>query len=303
MAKSARERIFEIIQPAREGDRASEAFDFCLLALIIINSVIAVAETFDLNEYVTAVFGLIDLVSIALFTIEYLFRIVTADLLYPELGPVASRLRYMFSLMGLIDLMSILPFYLPHLISMDLRTLRMLRLFRLLRILKLGNYLDGLAAIGLVIKDKKDMLLSSCITIAILMMVASVMMYYIEGEAQPDVFSNAFDALWWAVCTLTTVGYGDVYPISDAGRLLSTIIALLGIGLVAVPTGIIASGFTEQLEEKKSLREEAHGHQHAERQDPHAIPGPDTQGVACGELHAAHAEWHYCPHCGQRLDP
>lgn len=157
--------------------------------------------------------------------------------------------------MAIIDLLAILPFYLPMLLPIDLRVLRMLRIIRLFRVFKIGRYTNALSSIVKVFKNKQHELLSSVFVVLLLMIVASVLMYSIENNAQPEVFKNAFDALWWALATLTTVGYGDIYPITVLGKILSSIIAILGIGLVAVPTGIISAGFMEsiQSEEKEKV--------------------------------------------------
>ena len=168
--------------------------------------------------------------------------------------------------MALIDLLAILPFYLPFIIPIDLRVLRMLRMVRLFRVFKVNRYTNALTSIGAVFKEKKNQLLSSIFVVMVLMVIASVLMYNIENEVQPEAFSNAFSALWWAVATFTTVGYGDVYPITTAGKILSALIAFLGIALVAVPTGIISAGFMEQI-------------------------GKDKDEI----------EKEYCPYCGRKL--
>lgn len=156
--------------------------------------------------------------------------------------------------MALIDLAAILPFYIPFLIAIDLRVLRMFRVFRLLRIFKANRYTRALSTVLSVIKAKAEQLLSSLFVIIVLVVIASVMMFNIENAAQPDKFKSVFDGMWWAVATFTTVGYGDIYPITAAGKILSAIIAILGIGLVAIPTGIITSGFTEMLTKRHSFK-------------------------------------------------
>lgn len=177
-------------------------------------------------------------------------RVWTSDLLYSNCSPLNSRFKYVFSFMALIDLFAILPFYIPFIIPIDLRILRMIRIVRLFRVFKVNRYTRALSTIGNVFKNKKSQLLSSVFVVVLLMIVASVLMYNVENEAQPEAFSNAFSALWWAVATLTTVGYGDIYPVTVLGKILSGIIAVLGIGLVAVPTGIISAGFIEVLDDE-----------------------------------------------------
>lgn len=255
--KKIKQRVFEIIQSATDGDVASKIFDIIIIiVLIIINVITVIADTFNLPKIVQNIFYYIELVSVIIFTIEYALRIWTADLLYENMRPTKARLKYIFSFMALIDLFAILPFYIPFIIPIDLRVLRMLRIIRLFRIFKVNRYTNALTTIGSVFNKKKSQLLSSIFIVSLLMIIASVLMYNIENKAQPEAFSNAFDALWWAVATLTTVGYGDVCPITIMGKILSSVIAILGIGLVAVPTAIISSGFMEVITESKVTEED-----------------------------------------------
>lgn len=266
--------IFQTISSPDVPTTASRIFDLCIIFLIVLDVIVVVAETFQLPEWLSLVTCYVELFSVIIFTIEYLLRIYVADLLYPELSPFRARLRYMRSFMAIVDLLSILPFYSAYLIPVDLRILRTFRVGRGLRFLKLNRYTSALNLIGDVFKRKKAQLLSSMGVVFVVMLVASVIMYHIENEAQPEVFDNALSALWWAIITITTVGYGDVYPVTVMGKVLGAVIALLGIGLVAVPTGIIASGFSETLEEKKQ-QEQLEKEEH----DPQC----------------------FCPYCGKKL--
>lgn len=242
-----KKQVFRIISPDHDGYMPSKIFDISIIILILLNVVIVVADTFDnIPLGFSNIFSIIDIVSMIIFTVEYLLRLWTADLLYPDAKK--PRLKYLFSASAVIDLLAILPFYIPFIIPIDLRVLRMLRLFRLIRIFKLNRYSDAFSAIGKVMKSKSHQLVSSIMIVLILMFISSVIMYGVEHEKQPDVFQNAFSGMWWAIATLTTVGYGDIYPITEIGKLLGAIIALLGIGIVAVPTGIISAGFVEQID-------------------------------------------------------
>lgn len=265
---SVKKKVFSVIQPASDGDKISRAFDLCIIALIVINVVLVIADTFNLPSTVSAVSSAIEDISIIIFTIEYILRLWTSDLLLPEIRPIIARLRYAFSFLAIIDLLSILPFYIPFVFPVDLRVLRALRIIRLFRVFKFNRYTTALSSIWDVFKRKKHQLVSSISVVLLLMVISSVIMYSVESEAQPDAFGNAFSALWWAVATLTTVGYGDIYPITVIGKILSAIIALLGIGLVAVPTGIISSGFIEKIDDPES------DHNHKS----------------------------FCPYCGHKLD-
>lgn len=148
--------------------------------------------------------------------------------------------------MALIDLLAIIPFYLPFFVP-DLRFVRIIRLFRILRILKLGRYSKALQTFGNVLKRKKEDLAIALSTLLVLLVFAASLIYIVEHQAQPEVFSSIPAAMWWAVVTLTTVGYGDVYPVTIVGKLLGAGIAVLGIGLFALPVGILASGFAEEI--------------------------------------------------------
>lgn len=249
----------------------SSIFDGTIITLIIINVVLVILDTFSLPVWLSNLSSGIETFSIIIFSVEYALRVWTSDYLYPDKHPFVARVKYIFSFMAIIDLISILPFYLPFVIKVDLRVFRILRMIRLLRLFKMNRYTNALHTIGSVFKKKRSQLLSSLFVVFLLMIIASVLMYSVENPAQPDKFQNAFSGLWWAIATFTTVGYGDLYPITAAGKIISAIIALLGIGLVAVPTGIISAGFIEQMDGEK-------------------------------ENKMVDDEKKYCPYCGHEID-
>ena len=273
--KKFKAKVFQTIEPAESGDIISRIFDFLIIGLIIINICMVIAETFTLPASVKSVFSVIEVVSVVIFTLEYTLRVWTADMLRPDLSPAKARLRYIVSFMALMDLLAILPFYVPFILPVDLRVLRTLRVTRLLRLFKVNRYTSALSTIGRVFKKKASQLIASMFIVSLLMLIAAVLMYNIENAAQPNVFHNAFDALWWAVATLTTVGYGDIFPITVGGKILSSVIAILGIGLIAVPTGIISAGFMETIGETSTAPQDS---------------TPETHDEKC-----------YCPYCGKRL--
>ena len=264
--------------PAESGDKASKVFDISIVVLIAVNVVIVVAETFDVQ--MGPLFHSIEIFSVVIFSIEYILRLWTADLLYPNLNGVLARLRYMFTFMALIDLAAIMPFYVPFLLPHNLIVLRSLRALRLLRLFKFTRYTNVTGTIGSVFKKKASQIVSSMSVIIILMIITSVLMYNVEHAAQPDKFSNAFDSLWWTVATITTVGYGDIYPITIPGQIFSGIIAFLSIGLIAIPTSIISSGFIEQVNQAKEEKEAK------EREAREKEQSRKT----------------FCPYCGNKLD-
>lgn len=257
---SIKKRIFEIISKAEDGDRLSAIFDWSIMALIALSIISIILESFaSIYARWHSIFQVFEVVTVVVFTAEYLLRIWTADLLYPEAKH--PRLKYIFSFMALIDLLAILPFYLPF-FSADLRFLRMMRLFRLfrlLRVLKLGRYFDALQIIVKVIKASGPQLIMSVVICFFVMLFSAIIMYTVENPVQPEQFTNVITSLWWAICTLTTVGYGDVYPITHVGRFFASIISLVGIGIIAIPTGIIAAGFNQAISKNKDMDDENQG--------------------------------------------
>lgn len=248
-----RKRIFEIIQPDRGNSLASRIFDWSITMLILASVVIVFAVTFNLPDDVLRVLMRVEEIASIVFTVEYLLRILTADMLYPGKGAVASRFKYVFSPLAIIDLVAILPFWLPMFLPCSMLALRSLRLVRILRILKLNRYFDAIRSIGEVLSSKRRELIGSMFFVLLLMLVSSLLMYSVEHDAQPQVFCNAFSGLWWAVATLTTVGYGDIYPVTVLGRILGAVIAFCGIAALAIPTGIITAGLTEHLGREKGV--------------------------------------------------
>lgn len=276
--RKVKSKTFEIIETGKT--LPSRIFDISIILLIFLTLITIVANTFDISNSWRILFSKFEIFSTIVFTIEYILRAWTSDLLYPELSPIRARIKYIFSFMALIDFIAILPFYLLFFIKIDLQALRTLRALRLLRIIKINRYTTALKTITQVFKNKANQLISSMVVVGLLMIIASVLMYNFESEAQPDKFSNAFDSLWWAMSALTTVGYGDVYPITVAGKILGIVIAIIGIGMVAVPTGIITAGFSEVLHNKKS-----------KGSNKSSEPNEDEKD-----------EKKYCPYCGHRID-
>ena len=192
------------------------------------------------------------------FAVDYCLRLWTARFLHPKLSPARALLKYIFSFSGLVDLLSFLPYYLPVFFPSGAVAFRMFRVVRIFRLFRINAYYDSLNVITQVIASKRQQLLSSVFIIIILMLASSLCMYSLEHEAQPEVFTNAFSGIWWAVSTLLTVGYGDIYPITTMGKLFSIVITFLGVGMVAIPTGIISAGFVDQYSRVKRLSEYAH---------------------------------------------
>ena len=239
-------RIYSVIED-HPTTRAGHVYNMVMSIIIIVNLAFVLIDTMQNRPAGLAEASkIIEVVSVIIFSADYLARVATASIRYPEMGPIKSRLRYLVTGMALIDLLSILPFYLPMMIPVDLRILRVLRLIRLIRVFKLGRHSSGLARVGRVLKKSASALISSMSVVILLMIVAAVLEFYVEGPAQPDKFTSAFSGLWWAVSTITTVGYGDMVPVTLLGKVLGAVIELLGVGLVAIPTGILSAGFVEE---------------------------------------------------------
>lgn len=214
--------------------------NYFLITLILFNVICLGLET-DKNIYLTykVFFQKVELYSVIIFTVEYFLRFITIN-----------KLKDIFKPLMLIDLFAILPFYLP-LMGLDLRILRIFRLLRILRMFKLARYFEALQMIGKVIAKKKYELISIFGVLLILMFISSFLMFYAEADAQPNVFHNILDTFWWSLVTFTTVGYGDVYPITPYGKVLSGIIVLIGIMLFALPTSILTAEFLDEYSQKK----------------------------------------------------
>lgn len=255
--EQVKQRTWELLEREIGETRLDYAVDRFITLLIVANVAAVMLETVVwIGEPYRSYFAAFDRFSVMVFTVEYVLRLwsCTSDARYA--APVRGRLRYALRPMSLVDLLAIAPFYLEFL-AVDLRIVRTLRLFRLFRIFKLARYADSMVTLGQVLRSRRDELLVTLFVVLVLLVFASSAMYYVESEAQPQQFSSIPAAMWWGVATLTTVGYGDVYPVTTAGRFLGAGIAILGVGLFALPTGILASAFSEELQ-KRRRRETLH---------------------------------------------
>ncbi len=251
MKKQIRTRVYEILDPTVIESKLERKLNIFLMGLIFLNVLAVMLETEQaLHLRYQAAFHWFDVFSVLVFSIEYLLRLWTCTENDKFTHPFWGRIRYIFTPMAIIDLTAILPFYLPMLIHADLRFLRALRLFRIFRLLKLSRYVKSLRTIKNVLVEKKEELLIAIFSVLILLIFSSSLMYFVEREAQPDKFSSIPAALWWGIATLTTIGYGDIYPVTVLGKILGGIIAILGIGLFALPAGILASGFAGEIQKK-----------------------------------------------------
>ncbi|MGQ8336553.1 ion transporter [Sunxiuqinia sp. A32] len=246
-------KIFHLVEKGSHGSKMNLIFDYSIMALIILNTIAIILKSIpEINSHIRIFLIEFEIFSVIIFSIEYLLRIYVADMTHPSPSKTKSIVKFIFSPYGIIDLLAILPFYLPFIISIDLRFLRILRLMRFLRLMKINRYNSSLKLIGEVIKEKKTELAMTGFITLLILLIASFLMYDVEGKVQPEKFPNILACFWWAIATLTTVGYGDVYPITALGKFISGVIATVGIGIVALPTGIISAGFMGKIENKKN---------------------------------------------------
>lgn len=248
---SVRKRVYSLVSPSLKRDDPNLWFDIFIIILISLNVIAIILESEEkIRVEFQKYFYWFEVFSVVVFTIEYLLRLWTYVEIDKYQHPLKGRLRWIFSPMALIDLLAILPFYLPFL-GIDLRFLRILRLFRIFRIIKVARYSSAMRVLASVVKQKKEELIISLFFCGIMTVLCATMLYYAERSVQPEAFGSIPRAMWWSIITLTTVGYGDVYPITAFGKVMASMVAVLGIGLYALPTGILASGFSSALEQIK----------------------------------------------------
>lgn len=247
LGKRALKTVHDVLDGSRDY-RPAKIFQSFIIALIVINVTVVIIETEELpvDEYIH-VFVAFENFSIAVFTAEYAARLATC-----KMGPAGAQrwrvLRFTLSPMMLVDLAAILPFYLPFVVA----DTRFFRLLRLLLFFKMARYSESIQTLGNVFRAKATDLAVAFFILFIALIFSSSLMYFAENEAQPEVFSSIPASMWWGVITLTTIGYGDSYPVTVAGRLLAGTVAITGIAVYAIPTGIMASAFVEELRRKRS---------------------------------------------------
>lgn len=231
-------KIARIVQ--RSDTAAGRVFDLFILSLVIFSIITFSIETLpNLSPVVREALRISEIVITLVFTVEYILRIATAP----------KKLGYVFSFYGLIDLAAILPFYLS--LGVDLRSIRVFRIFRVFRVLKLTKYSKALNRFRKALAFAKEEVILFGLTTLMLLYLSAVGIYYFEHEAQPEHFKSILHSLWWAITTLTTVGYGDVYPITAGGKLFTFLILMIGLGIVAVPAGLVASALSKVIEEEE----------------------------------------------------
>ncbi len=318
MFKDVQQRTAEILHAGRSRDPLTRFVDIGLIVLITLNVVAVILESVPaIHQPLVNLFFAFEVFSVAVFTVEYFFRIwsVTENPWHDKYRrPVLGRLRYMFSLMALIDLLAILPFYLSVFMSIDLRFLRVMRL---LRILKLTRYSSAMTMLFDVFRKEARVIGASMFVLVLLLVLASSCIYLAEHEVQPEDFGTIPHSMWWAIVTMTTVGYGDVVPVTGIGKTIGALIGIIGIGMVALPAGILASGFNDALHARRqTLRREVD-----RALDDGVINAPELEALEQKReaLHLSEEELRNlllkisrrrdpgpadddrCPHCGESL--
>ena len=244
-----KEKIFNIIQIGDKSNKISRFFDIFITITIVSNILVTFLLTFKELAFLFPLFKAIEYVTAGIFCVEYAVRIWTAEFLYPGMRKIKARYKFLVSFDGIVDILTIVPvFFLSGFVIF-----RMLRVARIFHLFRLNAKYDSFNVITTVLFEKRNQIISSVFIVLILMLASSLCMYSVEHEAQPEVFKNAFSGIWWSMSTLLTVGYGDIYPVTTLGRVMAICIAYLGVGAVAIPTGIISAGFVEQYQRKSNI--------------------------------------------------
>ncbi len=252
---TVRRYTYELLHTPEIETRTERYVRAIITTLIVLSVISVMLETVEeMSVKYQDWFYYFEVFTVMIFSGEYILRLWSSVEKENHQHPLWGRIRYMFSFMALIDLLAVLPFFIPHVIKFDLRFLRGFRLIRLLRMFKLGQYSEPLRTISIVIHKKRHDILVTFFIIFLLLVMSSSLMYFIEHDAQPGVFTSIPAALWWGVSTLTTIGYGDIVPVTVLGRVCSALISILGIGTFALPSGIIVSGLVEEIQKEKQAK-------------------------------------------------
>lgn len=307
-ARGLRRTVYHLLGGDGHDDALVKALDWFLIAMIVLNVLAVVLESLEhLSIAHGPAFHAFDLFSVGVFSLEYLLRLWTAvELDDPRFRhPVLGRLRWAVSPMAIIDLLAVLPFYLGMFVELDLRAIRVLRV---LRVFKLGRYSMAMSVMVSVARQEGRAISAVLFVMMVVLVFTSSLMYLFEHRAQPHVFSDIPTAMWWSVVTLTTLGYGDMVPITPLGRLLGGFTAILGVGMIALPAGVLASGFSEQMrvrrEEYREAVERALEDGRLTRRERRVLD-ETRHSLGLSEEEAAHIlqgavkRPHVCPHCGR----
>ncbi len=305
----------ELLEQGHHTDKPSRTLNLLLILLISMNVVAIILESVgSIHQQYERAFWYFEIFSVAIFTVEYIARVWSSIDLEEaaDTSPVMGRLRYILSPMALVDLIAILPFYMSLYLSIDLRFLRVLRL---LRLFKLTRYSPALGALLDVIHKESEALLAAFVVLLMMLVISAAGIYLIENELQPETFGSIPNSMWWAIVTLTTVGYGDVVPVTPMGKIFGGLIGLIGIGMIALPAAIMASGFAENIRErqqkynqtvqnflKDGMLDEDERWQLEELRKELGLDSDEALQLLHGIMQQArHNLLTKCPHCGEHL--
>jgi voltage-gated potassium channel len=314
MTYTWRGTVYGLLEGHKDGGECSRLIRNVIITLIVLNGIAVVLESnHAFYAYYREWFDAFELFSVTIFTVEYLARVwVSVDKQsFTHLPTWRARLAFIMSPMALVDLLAVAPFYLSMLIPIDLRYLRF---FRLLRLLKFSHYFDGLQVFSTVLRREAAAIGGALLTMLILIIISACLMFTVENAAQPGHFDSIMEAIWWAVVTLTTVGYGDITPITFGGKLLGIVIMLLGVGTMALPAGILAARFTEELQSRReyinrrvleALRDGVLDPDERESikqlQQELGLSSEVVERIVAHQQEIA-GRHQYCPHCGEQLN-
>lgn len=272
-----RRRLYVTLEADEKGGIVERIFEIVLILVIVANILAIVLDTeVDFRKEYSYYFDILEGFSLLFFTLEYIARIYSIVENPKYKDPIRGRLRYMITPLALVDLLAVVPFYIKY-TTVSLTFLRIFRLMALFRVFKIARYLHALKLFKRVMVDRKEQLVLSFIFILFVLIIISFVMFYAEHDAQPNRFSSIPATMWWGIATLTTVGYGDMVPITPLGKLLGGLFAIAGVGLLALPAGILSSGFFELLHDKE--RDHARDKERDREHDRHEV----------------------CPHCGKKV--
>ena len=322
---SSRQRTYEVLEIASDGDHLSRVVDIFLIVLILLSVISIVLESVEsINSIYHTYFFWFEVISISIFTLEYILRMWSCvdnpSNAITKVSNIKLRTRYCLSFSAIIDLFAILPFYCMMFGLFGNADMRFLRAFRLLRIFKLTRYSGAFDVLTMVFKENLRAFGAAFFILLVIMLLAASGMYYFEHESQPQDFSSILASMWWAFATLTTVGYGDVIPITPAGKSFGALITVVGVGMVALPTAILASAFSEQLRFRASKYENMADKAYEDgiltqsekkeldslRQELGLTKGLADQILINEERKSKTYQkqvWEKCPHCGVSLNP
>lgn len=254
-ASSLKQHVFYAVENPRKGGRVARVFSAFIFALIIANAFLIFIEYQPgLPEWAYLAMSVFGIISAVFFCIEYCARLWVSDLVHPELAPFRARIRYSLSIMGIIDLMAFLPVAVALFVPLSPAAITGVRIIRLVRLIKVSRYMSGLQSISRVFHTRKQEIIAAFMVLALLTVTASVLMFQVENPVQPEAFDSIFTGMYWAMTTITSTGYGDLVPITAAGRFIGFCTMLLSIGVVAIPAGIFSAGFVAQFKADDKTR-------------------------------------------------